>query len=98
MTTTEHYQLYMVPKNITVAYELLLSQLSLSNSDIKKIFDVRSAVTVGRIKKPVLLKMAEKNIFLPCGAVHLPTAYEVWGLSEKELEQRYSKAKKFGLV
>ena len=84
----------MTPKNITVAYELSLTQLSLSNDDIKKIFGTCSDTSIARIKKPVLRAMAERGIFIGGHRVHLATAYDVWGLNDEDLERKYAKFKK----
>ncbi len=87
----------MQPQNLLLAYELMISKLTLSNDDIKALFGTKCASTISDIKRPVLMEMAKKGIYFTRGKVHLDTAYEVWGLNERDLERRYAKAQRYSI-
>lgn len=86
------------PINQLLAYELYLKSTVLTNDDIKQLFNVNSSSSLKKIKKDILLAMAERGIFLSNGKIATNVAFEVWGFDEKELERRYAKAKKYNIM
>ncbi len=85
--------------NIPIAVRYYYEKISLSNSDIKKIFNVTADCTATKKKREVIAYFAEQGI----NPVHSLTnrldtwrAYEAWGLKIEDLEQRYKKLKKLG--
>ncbi len=87
------------PVNLAYAYECMIKYTSVSNKDIKIIFEVSSSRSVWLIRRAVLDYMAEQGIPHYHGKrLSIEIAYPLWGLDEKDLEHRYAKAKKYKLI
>lgn len=75
------------------------AKIELSSSDIRKLFDVKSSSTVARLKKKALdLMCKEKKPMFSSHCVNTECAYRAWGLDIADLEKRYARLKKLGLI
>lgn len=82
--------------DIETAVTMYYERISLSNSDIKKLFNVTSGKTVLRYKNEVISFFAGTDI-IPTHRNHMidtVRAYEAWGLDIADLEKRLVKLRK----
>lgn len=82
--------------DIKTAIQMYYERIELSSSDIAKLFGKRSSSTVTALKSLARQKMIEQDT--PCwNAVNVNTAaaFEAWGLSIDDLEERYKKLKEY---
>lgn len=82
--------------DVKTAIQIYYERIELSSSDITKLFGKRSSSTVTALKSLARQKMIENEI--PCwNAVNVNTAaaFEAWGLSIEDLEERYKKLKEY---
>lgn len=87
--------------NVPIAVRYYYEKLSLSNSDIKVMFNIRSDSTVMRKKQEVIDYFAgrdENPIHSISKRLDTWRAFEAWGLDINELEKRLKKLRQFGYV
>ena len=79
-------------KDIDFAVTIFYERIELANSDIQKLFGIKSSRTVSRLKKSVKEEMVKRDM-LPWNSscVNTEVAFEVWGLDIKDLEKRREK-------
>lgn len=84
------------PKDVELAVKIYYEKISLSNADIKKLFEVTSNKTVKRYKDEVVAYFAETDIIPIHRDNTLDTwrAFEAWGIDINELEKRIKKLQK----
>ena len=81
-------------KDIKTAIKLYYSNTSLGNKEIRTLFGNLGNQSVVKLKKLARNKMIEKHIQSWNDIrVNTAAAYESWGLSITDLEQRYEKLK-----
>ena len=86
-------------KNIELAIQMYYSKIELSSADIKQLFEVKSSSTVAQLKKKALKLMTEeKKPMFSSHRVNTECAYRAWGFDIADLEKRYSRLKKLGLI
>ncbi len=79
-------------RSIEGAVRLYYEKSELTNSDIKQLFDVHSSATIMKLKNLARERMTERNIPIwNAQNVNTAAAYEAWGLSIDDLEQRLRK-------
>lgn len=86
--------------NIPVAVKLYYETFSLSNKDIKAIFNVKSDCSAIRKKREVIEYFAgtdENPIHSINNKLDTWRAYEAWGLKIEDLERRLKKLRQLGL-
>lgn len=84
------------PKDVELAVKIYYEKISLTNADIKKLFEVSSNKTVKKYKDEVVAYFAESDIIPIHRDSTLDTwrAFEAWGIDINELEKRLKKIQK----
>lgn len=85
--------------DIGKAIELYYARIELSNQDIKDLFGITSSTRIVRLKNLAKERMIKENVpYWNALHVNTKTAYQAWGLDIKDLESRYAKLQKLGLL
>lgn len=85
--------------NIETAFRLYLTQVELTNEDIREIFGVSGNETVRKIKEPVLAAMQErKTPRYGSASINTDVAFEVWHIDPEMLQQKFDAMQKYGLA
>lgn len=85
--------------DIGKAIELYYARIELSNEDIKALFGAISTGRILRLKNLAKERMLEEDVpYWNALHVNTKTAYEAWGLDIKDLEIRYAKLRKLGML
>ncbi len=100
MTTQKATRCRIPDVNIAKAIKAYYAIRELSNKNIREIFNNQIGSTVFyKIKAMALDRMTEKGVqALNFERVTTEEAFEAWGLDIADLERRYSKLKKLGLL
>ena len=85
--------------DIAYAVEVYYSCLELTNKEIRKLFNVTSESSVWKLKELARKEMAEQKAktFNP-RSVDTMCAFKAWGLDIDDLERRYKRLKKLGML
>ncbi len=83
------------PTDIWLAIQTYYQNYELSSKDISQLFHTHNRSTISKLKKMAREVMAQENI-MPWSStcVNTKCAYEAWGLSITDLENRYKKLQK----
>ena len=87
--------------NIPIAVRYYYEKISLSNSDIKAIFNIKSDSTAIKKKQEVIDYFAgtdENPIHSISRRLDTWRAFEAWGLDISELEKRFKKLRQLGYL
>ena len=93
MTRVRVPQLQNIPDAIRIFYE----KHELTNKDIRELFGCCST-TAYRLKEMAKEKMGEDVPIWNALAVNTENAYRAWGIEIEDLERRYQKLRKYGMV
>lgn len=87
------------PIDIEVAVRMYYERISLSCSDIRKLFNVKSSTTLAKYRREVIEYFADKDVSPMHRNNKLDTycAFEAWGLDIKDLEKRLLKLRKLNM-
>lgn len=88
-----------ISTDVQTAMEMYYRKTELESDDISKLFGTKSSATIARLKRMAREEMA-KNGVMPFSntAVTVDLAYQAWKLDIADLERRYNKLKKLGLL
>ena len=87
-------------KDLATAIRIYYEKPELTNQDIRELFNSNlSEYMLQKLKKKAGIKMAEKKVprWSVC-TVNTECAYEAWGLNITDLEKRYAKLQKLGML
>lgn len=85
--------------SVETAIRIYYAKPEMNNADIKELFGDMSSATVARLKDRAKKTMLDEGIEAwGCYAVNTNAAYKAWGLDIGDLEKRYAKLKKYGMV
>ncbi len=88
-------QITSLPTAIRLYYE----RIELNNPQIRELFGNIGSARIASLKKAALNQMAEDSCSCwSAYGVNTQCAYKAWGLEIKDLEHRYEKLKKSGLL
>lgn len=80
---------------LTVYYECR----EISNAEMQKLFGAVGQSTITRLKKRALELMRERGVSrLGRHSVNTEVAFEAWGIDIADMERRFAKQKKLGLI
>lgn len=84
---------------IETAIRLYWEKIELSSKDIKELFHPVGNEKVVRLKEVANERIAELGIPVwNAGKVNTAVAFEAWGLDINDLEKRYAKLKRMGVI
>lgn len=85
--------------DISTAIRLYYTRIELSNSDIRELFGSIGSSRIVQLKNLAKKRMIERNRpYYNAMYVNTEDAFEAWGLDIGELERRYAKLRKMGLM
>lgn len=86
-------------QSIETAIRLYYERIELTNTDIRELFGKISGATISKLKETAREKMREENAPVwNARWVRTDSAYRAWGLNIDDLEKRYARLRKFGLM
>ena len=87
------------PVDAERAVRMYYMYTEIGNNEIKELLGITSPSAVVRLKKIARERMTEKGeaTFNP-NSVNTKSAYEAWGLNIEDLEKRFAKLKKLGML
>lgn len=84
---------------IDTALRIFYQYTEIGNKEIRELFGGLGSSTLAHYKKAVREKQAEEGIVTSqLNTVDTDTAYQVWGIDVKKLEERRAKLKKLGFA
>jgi len=84
--------------SIENALKIYYENAEVGSKEIRILFGNRSATTISRLKNLVRKEIVKRNIpTFNAYKINTPTAYEVWGIDVKDLENRMKKIKELSL-
>ena len=89
-----------ISPDLRTAIRFYYEKIVLNNDDIRELFNNNlSNYMFNKLKKEAVVRMKEKNIQQwSYDTVNTECAYEAWGLNIADLEKRYVKLQKLGLL
>lgn len=85
--------------DIKTAIDIYYSHITLGNKEIRRLFGKVGDLKVRGLKQAAMDEMLKQGLPVwDAYRVNTQTAYKTWGLDINDLEKRYAKLEKWGLV